>query len=154
MSSFYSPTGNLEIWQEKPDGYFTTEEWAELHPAPVFVISLEELKNVKKTEIAGARYNAETAGIRYGDFDIATDRDSQALITGAALAAIQDSAYSVRWKTASGFITLTSDQILSVAQAVRAHVQACFDREGDLCELIDAAENETDLQNINWSEVA
>jgi hypothetical protein len=151
MSNFYSPNGNYEIWQEKPDGYFTAEEWVELHPAPVFVISLEELKNVKKTEIAGARYNAETAGIRYGDYEIATDRDSQALITGAALAAVQDSSYTVRWKTASGFITLTSDQILIVAQAVRAHVQGCFDLEADLAAAVDEAESIAALENIVWT---
>ena len=154
MPNFYSPSGNFEVWNEKPDGYFTAEEWAELNPAHVVEISLEELKNVKKTEIAGARYNAETAGIRYGDFDIATDRDSQALITGAALAAIQDSSYSARWKATSGFITLTSDQILSVAQAVRAHVQACFDAEADLTAAIDAAESIAELESIIWSEVA
>lgn len=154
MPNFYSPMGNYEIWAEKPDGYFTPDEWAELNPAQVVEISLEELKDVKKTEIAGARYNAETAGIRYGEFNIATDRDSQSLITGAALAAMQDSPYNVRWKTTSGFITLTSDQILSVAQAVRAHVQACFDAEADLTAAIDAAESIAELESIVWSEVS
>lgn len=31
---YYSPSGNLEVWDTKPDGYYTEEEWAELHPAP------------------------------------------------------------------------------------------------------------------------
>ena len=34
MAKYYSPDGNLEVWDTKPDGYFTEEEWAELHPAP------------------------------------------------------------------------------------------------------------------------
>lgn len=34
MPKYYSPDGNLEVWDKKPDGYFTEEEWAELHPAP------------------------------------------------------------------------------------------------------------------------
>lgn len=34
MGKYYSPTGNLEVWGEKPEGYFTEEEWQELHPAP------------------------------------------------------------------------------------------------------------------------
>lgn len=31
---YYSPSGNLEVWDTKPEGYFTEAEWAELHPAP------------------------------------------------------------------------------------------------------------------------
>ena len=31
---YYSPNGNPEIWETKPDGYFTPEEWQEAHPAP------------------------------------------------------------------------------------------------------------------------
>ena len=27
MPVFYSPTGNCEIWEQKPDGYITQEEW-------------------------------------------------------------------------------------------------------------------------------
>lgn len=32
MSTYISPTGNPEIWPEKPKGYLTQDEWAELHP--------------------------------------------------------------------------------------------------------------------------
>lgn len=34
MSTFVSPTGNFEIWQEKPKGYYTVQEWRELNPSP------------------------------------------------------------------------------------------------------------------------
>ena len=83
-----------------------------------------------KAEIASRRYAAETAGIVVGGIPIKTDRESQALITGAALAAIQDPSYSCRWKTGTGdFITVDAATIIAVATAVRAHVQACFDQE-------------------------
>ena len=154
MPSFYSPTGNLEIWQEKPDGYFTTEEWAAEHPVPVTEISLEDLKAAKKVEIANARYKAEIAGITFNGTTIKTDRESQALITGAALAALQDSAYSCKWKTEQGFITLTAAQIIAVADAVRAHVQDCFDTESSLAAAIDAAESVIELETIAWPEVS
>ena len=150
MPKFYSPGGNFEVWTEKPDGYFTPDEWAEIHPAPVVEISLEELKEAKKTEIAAARYETEIAGVN----GIRTDRESQALITGAVLKASMDSTYSCRWKTEAGFVTLTAAQIIAVADVVREYVQACFDREGDLCDLIDAAETEADLPDINWAEVS
>ena len=151
MSSFYSPTGNLEIWQEKPDGYFTTEEWAELHPAPTAYISLEELKEAKKTEIAAARYETEIAGVTYNGLLIHTDRESRSLLTGTALKASVDPSYVCRWKTGSGFVSLSSSQIIAVADVVREYVQGCFDREGDLCDLIDAAETKADLENITWT---
>mgnify|MGYP003623865538 CR=1 FL=1 len=31
MPTFISPTGNPEVWAEKPLGYFTPEEWAAAH---------------------------------------------------------------------------------------------------------------------------
>jgi hypothetical protein len=82
--------------------------------------------------IASRRYAAEGAGITINGMFIDTARDSQSLITGAALAALRDAAYSCRWKTPSGFITLDAPTLLSLAGSVRAHVQACFDREDEL----------------------
>jgi hypothetical protein len=84
------------------------------------------------TLISTRRYKSETSGITVNTMPIATDRDSQGLITGAAVAALLDSDYTVSWKTSAGFIELSAVQILSLASAVRAHVQASFDREAQL----------------------
>ena len=107
---------------------------------------LEEAKVRKRGEIAAARFEAETAGID----GIKTDRESQALITGAALKAMQDEKYSCRWKTESGFVELSALQISAVADAVRAHVQGCFDREAELLPLIEAATSPEELEAIVW----
>ena len=107
---------------------------------------LEEAKVRKRGEIAAARFEAETAGID----GIKTDRESQALITGAALKAMQDEKYSCRWKTESGFVELSALQISAVADAVRAHVQGCFDREAELLPLIEAAESPEELAAISY----
>ncbi|WP_110947365.1 DUF4376 domain-containing protein [Pseudomonas bohemica] len=85
-----------------------------------------------KVAIAARRYTAETAGITFNATSIDTGRDSQALITGAALSAMLDSTYVCNWKTSAGFVELDASTLVSVAQAVRAHVQSCFDREGEL----------------------
>ena len=45
MGKYYSPTGNFEVWDVKPSGYCTEEEWAELHPAPE--PPLDEVKAAK-----------------------------------------------------------------------------------------------------------
>lgn len=110
--------------------------------------TLDELKARKKAEVAAARYEREIAGVEVNGVLIDTGRDSQALITGAALAAILDGNYSLNWKTESGFIHLSAPEIIAVAQAVRAHVQSCFDREGELVALVDAAETKEDLDEI------
>lgn len=112
--------------------------------------TLDELKGMKRAEMAAARYAAEISGITLSGAVIRTDRESQALITGAALAASHDENYSVTWKAKNGFVTLNSAQIIAVAQAVRAHVEACFDREAELQTAIEAAESAEALDEITW----
>ncbi len=34
MPTFYSPSGNAEVWEDKPVGSFTVDEWHAAHPAP------------------------------------------------------------------------------------------------------------------------
>jgi hypothetical protein len=82
--------------------------------------------------IAARRYDAEVAGTVVGGMPIATDDRSKLLINGAALRANRSSDYVLRWKTSDGFVDLTADQVLAVADAVSEHVQACFDREDAL----------------------
>ena len=111
---------------------------------------LETAKSAKRAEIAQARFEAETAGIDVNGFTVRTDRESQALITGAALQAIVDYDYECRWKTSEGFVHLSAEQIKYIAQLVRLHVQGCFDREAELCGLIDKAESPDELGGIAW----
>lgn len=132
----------MAVWGENP-----TVPDEPLPPEP----TLDELKAQKKAAIAAARYTAETAGTTVGDVLIDTGRDSQALITGAALAAVIDGEYSLNWKTGAGFIHLSAPEIIAVAQSVRAHVQSCFDRESELVALVDAAQTKEDLDAIEIS---
>ena len=113
-------------------------------------MTLNEAKAAKKAEIAAARYAAEVAGVAVGGVVVRTDRESQALITGAALKATQDVAYSCTWKAESGFVTLDSATIIAVADAVRTHVQGCFDLEAAKCVLIDAAQTVEDVEAVEW----
>jgi hypothetical protein len=103
-------------------------DWIVLDAAPV----IPEPAPGWPSLIAARRYSAETAGTTVQGMVIATDDRSQGLITGAALAAMLDAHYTINWKTAEGFVELTGAQIIGVASAVRAYVQACFDREADL----------------------
>ena len=111
---------------------------------------LDFFKEQKKKEIASDRYNDEISGITVNGFEINTERDSQALITGAALAALQDESYILKWKAENGFIELNATQVVSIANAVRAHVQNCFNREAECIAQIDACTNMDDLNSIHY----
>lgn len=99
-----------------------------------------------KQQVATVRYDNEVKGIIVNGMPVDTGRDSQGLIAGACLAAVIDPAYIVNWKSAGGvFLQLTAQQIIGVATAVRAHVQACFNREQVL---LTAIANNTYTENM------
>lgn len=104
----------------------------------------------QRAAVAAERYRRETAGTSVEGMAIDTGRDSQALITGAALAAMLDPAYACRWKTPAGFVEMNGEQIISVASAVRAHVQACFDREAELLQAIDSETYTDAMLDEGW----
>ena len=108
--------------------------------------ALAQKKDEWRRYLAWARYGAERRGVN----GIRTDRESQSMITGAALKAMQDDTYSCRWKTEAGFVELTAPQILAIADAVRAHVQSCFDREAELLALVEAATTPEEVESIRW----
>lgn len=111
---------------------------------------LEDLKADKKLEIAAARFAAETGGMDVSGMRIDTSRESQGLITGAAVQAMVDGSYTCNWKTGAGFVTLDAETIMAVATAVRQHVQACFDKEAKLMAELDAANTVQKVQAVVW----
>ncbi len=119
----------------------------ELPPEPIFderwffapgePRPLDAIKATRLAELASLRFGHETAGVS----GLRSDRESQALLTGAALAATLDPEYTVDWKGEGGWTTLDAVQLLAAAQTVRGHVQACFSNERVLAAAIDAAED-------------
>jgi hypothetical protein len=81
---------------------------------------------------ATKRYAVETAGIVFNGMLVMTDRQSQSLITGAYNYVDANPDVTVHFKTTSGFVELTAAQVKAVANAVAAHVQACFAAEGEV----------------------
>jgi hypothetical protein len=51
MATYFSPTGNPEVWDERPEGYLTPEEWDAAHPAPP--PTPEEILASRRAEIQG-----------------------------------------------------------------------------------------------------
>lgn len=100
--------------------------------------------------ISYRRFLAETSGIEVDSATFATSRDSQALINGALLTAMQNPDYLCQWKTSGGFVELTSARIKTVANAIRSHVQACFDREAELLAHLEAGTYEDSMLDQGW----
>lgn len=82
---------------------------------------------------AARRWRGETAGTAWNGWDLPTDDRSQAKY----MAELQAVRLAVRvdgdpWKFPHGFEPLTNAQIQEMAIAARAHVLACFAREGEV----------------------
>tara|TARA_Y100000296_G_scaffold78839_2_gene102078 strand:- start:615 stop:1202 length:588 start_codon:yes stop_codon:yes gene_type:complete len=122
---------------------FTVEELAERE---------QQQREQLAQQIADRRWQAETGGITLNGMHIDTGRDSQALITGATVQAMLDPAYSLRWKTSTGFVDLTAEQIIAVATAARGHVQNCFNREAELLNEVENGTFEYSMLEIGWPE--
>jgi len=122
---------------ELVDGKWTlTKTVVELTPE-----QLEDRKAQKKRQIKERRDKAISAGATINGMSVATDDLSQQRITGAALAATVDNTTTIKWKLPDDtFVTLDATQIIGIAQGVRAHVQACFDREAELLAAVEAGE--------------
>jgi hypothetical protein len=118
------------------------------------VVLKEEIKEKRiacqKAIVAETRYNKETQGIVVDGVSINTERDSQAMITGAALSAVLDDTYVCRWKTPNGFVDLTASELISVSQSMRKYVQACFDRESELIEAIVSDQYNDSMLTEGW----
>lgn len=100
-----------------------------------------EEKQRARDRITARRNLALVAGTTVEGVRLYTDDVSQARITGAAVAAMDDPTIIVNWKCGDGsFVPLDAPTILMMARAVRAHVQASFDREAVLLAALDAGE--------------
>jgi len=116
--------------------------------------TLEGAKARKLAELAEWRYRREIGGVVVGGARIKTDRESQATVTAALISITQGLATSIDWKAEGGvWITLGLPQITGIAQAVVAHVQACFTLERQYSQDIAAATTIEAVQAITFPAV-
>ena len=133
----------IEVWSSATAGFVPITDakyssWVDQGNTPTRIVSLQELRDVLaavypagmlETYAAAKRFEIETAGITVAGTLVDTSRDSQSMITNALSYVTAASASSVKYKAASGWVTLSADTIKAMALAVGAHVQACFEKE-------------------------
>lgn len=142
----HASQGEQVVHVERPPEPISTDD-----DMPVFgEVDFETLKQSKHWEIADKRWRTETSGITVAGVEIATDRESQALLMGAVLVAQNNPEYVANWKARNGWAVLDAATIINIADAVRSHVQACFDREKELQEQVEAATTIEELNTIEW----
>ncbi|MDI3259464.1 MAG: DUF4376 domain-containing protein [Sinobacteraceae bacterium] len=111
--------------------------------------TLDDFKSVARRRLAARRYLAETSGTQWNGHPVATDRQSQAMITGALLLSQMPNFPGVNWKMADGtFVQLSAADVQSMAAAVAAHVQGCFANEAALAAQV-MQDPETDI-DAGW----
>lgn len=149
----------------------TMEYYAELLQAPLsgkiivanesgYPIAIDPPQPVRTkalllAEVAAKRWQVETSGIIIGDTPIATDRESQAQLTSSYTLLKSGLITNTPWKSADGRFTLvTLPDLEPIAQAVGAHVRACFAAEQSHNEDINALAAQSDLDDydvdIGW----
>lgn len=115
-------------------------------PPSLPVPTVEELAGI----VAAERFAREATGVAVEGLVIESTRDSQGLIASTGLSAILDPEYRCNFKTTTGFVEIGAVQIIAIAKAVRAHVQACFDREMALLRAIEAGEYRAEMLTEGW----
>lgn len=141
-------------WVQVPSAFFDFP-WDMLRPEWngtewVEGITVEEMKAHKLEELASWRWNEETGGLTLPDgTTIKTDRESQALLTGAAFSAALDPETPIEWKGANGWVVLMPQDVLQIAGLVRRHVQGCFSRERALSAQVDAIAQDAALSDAD-----
>jgi len=88
----------------------------------------------------------------YGELNIngvvmTPDDLTQQRIMAARIIAKEDAAYTVNWKTNAGYITLDALQIIGLSDAIRLHVQKCFDAEKVVSENINNYSTIQEVEN-------
>lgn len=102
--------------------------------------------------VTARRWEVETGGIAFPDGTrIGTTIDDQNRITAVIANAELAGVTSVDFKAASGWVSLTLDEVRGVAAAIAVHVQGCFSEERAHHEAIEALQTLADVSAYDIS---
>ena len=101
-------------------------------PLTISLPTKDELKDYA----ANKRWEVETGGISFGGQTVTTDDRSKLLIEGAPETINPDESTNV--KTSTGWVLLDQATLVLLRDAVRSHVQNCFNSEKAVVDKIEA----------------
>ena len=148
MATFFSPDGNPEVWQTKPEGYYTLEEWRALHPVPE--PTLEEVRESKLSELRASFDRRVSGSIDAHDYRMQFDISDSLKMQGA-IQLLEATGATV------GYLTLANDETvyhvpLDVMKAVLVDMlsgyAACHARKQELRAAINTAKTVEELNAI------
>lgn len=120
------------------------------YPIAVLPSKLVRTKALLLSEVATKRWQVETGGIVVAGHLIATDRESQAQLNSVYVSLKNGLIADTAWKGTDGVFTLvTLADLEPVAQAVAAHVCACFSAEQIHNEAINALKTQEELDRYD-----
>lgn len=100
--------------------------------------SLDALRDQLKAEVTALRWTKEAGGIVTADgLQILTETSDQDRIDTALSNMERYGLSSVDFKAASGFVTVTYDQLKAIGRLIVLHVQGCFTAERDHYQALD-----------------
>lgn len=116
----------------------------------VVAARLHRLRQEHIQALADYRFKIETSGVTTDEgMVILTDRESQAQLNGAYNTLREGLGEVVDWKSATGWIRVSLDDILPVAREVFIHVQSCFTAERRVTEALEAITDEATLRDFD-----
>ena len=109
-------------------------------------------KAEKLAELAAARYAEEMGGIEVDGILIKTDERTRGILTAGMVEVRDNPEFSLlNWKISDGnFVDLSALQILSIYEAIDAHIAATFAKERALSEQVTNATTIEELEAIKW----
>lgn len=154
MAKFYSPDGNPEVWGVRPDGYYTPEEWAALHPLPQ--PTLEEIRESKMSEMLSS-FNQRVSGFitTTGGYKMQFDTSDSLKMQGA-ISLMEATGATEGYLTQADDTTVYNvplDTMKTVLIEMMTAFAACHARKQELRAAINAAQTVEDLDTIEiaWS---
>ena len=155
-NTFVSPNGNYEIWEEKPEGYFTIDEWKEAHPEPVPPPpTLEEVKALKIKEINEMRDMLEQAGFEFKGSYFDSDQISYMRLLGASQTAqtalATGQAFSIDWTLSDNTTrTMTAQDMIGIIPAFAMYSNQLHEDASFIKSKIEDAQTIEEVEAIIW----
>lgn len=112
--------------------------------------NIDEIKEEMKSSLANIRYEKEINGTETADgTKVLTNRESQASTNSIYNALANSVITSTQWKTVTGWVEVTTTEMLPIVTALNEHVSKSFGAEQTVSSAIDAATTVDDLRAIN-----